>query len=70
MGQLEANLWHSSDGDKIHFYYLHLETEHVKHFGTKFSLLSITDFFGAILYTCCQIFKNFHCELYYFILAL
>ena len=38
MGQLEAKLWHSSDGDKIHCYCLYLVTEHVEHLATKFSL--------------------------------
>ena len=70
MGQLEAKLWHSSDGDKIHSYCLYLVTEHVEHLATNFSLLSVTEFFGTVLYTCCQIIKNLHYELRYFILAL
>ena len=38
MGQLEAKLWHSSDGDKIHSYCLYLVAEHVEHLATKFYL--------------------------------
>ena len=36
MRQLEAKLWHSSNGDKIHSNYLYLETENAKHLATKF----------------------------------
>ena len=45
MGQLEAKLWHSSDGDKIHSYCLYLVTEHVKHLATKFFIDIYSKFF-------------------------
>ena len=47
MGQLEAKLWHSSDGDKIHSYCLYLVTEHVEHLATKFFLTICHRFFWA-----------------------
>ena len=45
MGQLEAKLWHSSDGDKIRSYNLYLVTEHVKHLATKFFISVFYKFF-------------------------
>ena len=50
MGQLEAKLWHSSDGDKIYSYCLYLVTEHVKYLATKFFIVVYYRFFLVSFY--------------------